>query len=144
MKREHGSASGPQELLIFVDGASKGNPGPSSIGAVLLGKDGETVKTLSEFIGTATNNTAEYFALIFALQEAVALGAKRVTVKTDSQLMARQFSGEYETREPHVKMLYKLVKRLAKYFDECTVTHIPREENREADRLANRAIEAIQ
>lgn len=134
----------PKSLQIFVDGACRGNPGPSSIGVLLLDSDGQTVQTLSEFIGTATNNIAEYSALIYALQEALALGAHRVAVKTDSQLMARQFSGEYQVKEPHVKILYRIVKRLAAYFESCTVTHIPREENREADRLANRAIEAAQ
>ncbi len=133
-----------KELHIFVDGASRGNPGPASVGVLILDPSGETVKTISEYIGTATNNIAEYFALIYALQEAIALGAKKVAVKTDSQLMARQFSGEYETREPHVKLLYKIVKRLATYFERCTVTHIPREENREADRLAGKAVEAVQ
>ena len=131
------------EVQIFVDGASKGNPGLASIGAVILDTEGETLKTLSEFIGTATNNIAEYFALIYALQEALSMGVKRVAVKTDSQLMARQFTGEYETREPHVKLMHKIVKRLASYFDVCTVTHIPREENHEADRLANQAIDAV-
>jgi ribonuclease HI len=129
------------EVHIFVDGASRGNPGPASIGALILDKEGETLKTLSERIGIATNNIAEYFALIYALQEAVAMGASIVHVKTDSQLMARQFTGEYETREPHVKLMHRIVKRLAGYFERCTVTHIPREENREADRLAARAVE---
>ena len=132
-----------KDLQIFVDGASRGNPGPSSIGVLILGSDGQTVQTLSEFIGVATNNIAEYSALIYALQEALSLGARRVAVKTDSQLMARQFSGEYQVKEPHVKIMHRIVKRLAAYFEVCTVTHIPREENREADRLANRAIEAV-
>lgn len=133
-----------KELQIFVDGASRGNPGPASIGVLILNPSGETVKTLSEPIGVATNNIAEYFALIYALQEAIALGARRVSVKTDSQLMARQFTGEYETREPHVKLLHRIVKRLASYFERCSVTHIPREENREADRLAGKAVETDQ
>lgn len=130
-------------LQIFVDGASRGNPGPASVGVLILDSEGETLKTISEFIGTATNNIAEYFALIYALQEALALGAVQVAVKTDSQLMARQFSGEYKTREPHVMLLHKIVKRLAGYFERCSVTHIPREENHEADRLAARAVEAV-
>lgn len=130
-----------KELHIFVDGASRGNPGPASIGALILDPQGETVKTLSERIGVATNNIAEYSALIYALQEALHLGASVVHVKTDSQLMARQFTGEYETREPHVKLLHRIVKRLAGYFERCTVTHVPREENREADRLAAKAVE---
>lgn len=132
-----------KNLQIFVDGASRGNPGPASIGVLILDSEGQTVKSLSECIGHATNNIAEYFALIYALQEALSLGAKRVSVQTDSQLMARQFSGEYETREPHVKLMYKIVKRLASYFEACTVAHIPREENREADKLANRALDAV-
>lgn len=130
-----------KEVRIFVDGASRGNPGPSSVGVLILDTEGRTLKELSEPIGHATNNIAEYFALIYALQEAVAMGASVVSVKTDSQLMARQFSGEYAVREPHVKLMHRIVKRLAGYFERCTVTHIPREENQEADRLAGLAIE---
>lgn len=133
-----------KDIQIYVDGASRGNPGPASIGVLILDSDGQPVRTLAEFIGVATNNTAEYSALIYALQEALSLGARRVSVKTDSQLMARQFTGEYQVKEPHVKLLHRIVKRLAVYFDQCTVTHIPREENREADRLANRALDAAQ
>lgn len=133
-----------KNLQIFVDGASRGNPGPSSIGVLILDSEGQTVKTLSESIGVATNNIAEYSALIYALQEALSLGANRVAVKTDSQLMARQYSGEYQVKEPHVKILHRIVKRLAAYFEQCLVTHIPREENKEADRLANRALDAAQ
>lgn len=131
------------ELQIFVDGASRGNPGPSSVGAVLLDSEGQVLREISEPIGVATNNIAEYFALIYALQEALAQGARRVTVKTDSQLMARQFTGEYKTKEPHVKLLHAIVKRLARYFEHCSVTHVPREENSEADKLANRALDAV-
>lgn len=130
-----------KEVLIYVDGASRGNPGPASVGALILDSEGRTLKEISEPIGHATNNIAEYFALIYALQEAVSMGVSAVAVRTDSQLMARQFSGEYAVREPHVKLLHRIVKRLAAYFERCTVTHIPREENREADRLAGRAVE---
>ncbi len=130
-----------KSLTIFVDGASRGNPGPASIGALILDPEGNTLKTLSESIGHATNNIAEYSALIYALQEAVAMGASKVLVKTDSQLMARQYTGEYAVREPHVKIMHRIVKRLAGYFEQCTVVHIPREENTEADRLAGRAVE---
>jgi len=130
-----------KELVINIDGACKGNPGPASIGAVIRSKDGEVLKELSEPIGNTTNNVAEYFSLIFALQEAAVMGASKVSVKTDSQLMARQYNGEYRVKEPHVKLLQRLVQRLKGYFEECLVVHIPREENKEADKLANRAFD---
>ena len=139
MKNEGLKARAP--ITIHVDGACKGNPGPASIGAVIRTRDGETLKSLSEYIGHATNNIAEYLALIFALQEAVSMAAKDVEVYTDSQLMARQFSGEYKVKEPHIRVLQRIVKQLTRYFDRCEVRHIPREENRDADLLANRAIE---
>ena len=130
-----------EKLTINVDGASRGNPGPASVGVVIRNSDGEEIKTLSEYIGAATNNVAEYFSLIYALQEAAILKASKVVVYTDSQLMARQFSGQYKVKEPHVRMLHRLVSHLSKHFSDCSVIHIPREENKEADRLASDAVE---
>ncbi|MBF0254624.1 MAG: ribonuclease HI family protein [Candidatus Omnitrophica bacterium] len=125
------------DLLIHVDGASRGNPGPASVGGVLVRAED------SEYIGTTTNNVAEYTALIFALEEAAVLGARNVTVKTDSQLLARQYTGEYKTKEPHVKMLQTIVRHLARRFDRCDVLHVPREENKVADKLANEALDRV-
>lgn len=127
---------------MYIDGASRGNPGPASVGVVIKTPAGEEVRTVAEYIGHATNNVAEYFSFIYALQEAAVLQAARVTVYTDSQLLARQFTGEYRVKEPHVKLLSRLVTHLKAYFQQCKVIHIPREKNKEADRLASDAVEA--
>ncbi len=130
-------------LTIHIDGASRGNPGPSAIGILIRGSDGKEVKRLSEYIGHATNNAAEYMAFIFALQESLHLKADRVEVFTDSELLARQFTGEYKVKDPFIKLCQRQIKHLMSFFEKVSVCHIPREENREADSLANGAIEEL-
>lgn len=142
MTRKSNSAE-VSSAVIHVDGACKGNPGPASIGVSITDENGESIRELSEFIGSATNNIAEYFSLIYGLTEAVSLRMTHVQVYTDSQLMARQFSGEYKVKEPHVKMLHRIAKKLSQYFLSCKVQHIPREQNKVADRLANAAMEDL-
>src|SRR5687768_14587751 len=93
------------KLVIYVDGASRGNPGPASVGVDIRDEKGKAVKSVSDYIGTATNNVAEYFGLITALQEAAALQVRKVQIFTDSELLARQFSGEYKTKEPFLRLL---------------------------------------
>src|SRR3989344_3085597 len=129
------------KLVIHVDGASRGNPGPASVGVEIRDEKGKVVKTVSDYIGTTTNNVAEYFGLITALQEAAILRAGKVHIFTDSELLAKQFSGEYKTKEPFLRLLAHQAKRLSGFFDECRVTHVPREENKAADKLANEALD---
>ena len=131
----------PKSLVIFVDGASRGNPGPASVGAVLQDESGRNIKTLSIPIGTATNNVAEYFALLAALQEALAMGAKSVRVFTDSELLAKQFSGEYRIKDSTLKLLGILVRQLRGFFKTMALEHIPREKNKLADQAANEALD---
>lgn len=127
------------ELEIYIDGASKGNPGPSGIGVVIC--RGEfTLKNISSFIGNATNNVAEYTALIYALKEAIALKADAVRIKTDSQLLARQLNKEYKVRHANIIGLYNQSVNLLSAFKESSVINIPREENCGADKLATLAI----
>ena len=130
-------------LTIHIDGASRGNPGPSAVGILIRGSDGKEIKRLSEYIGHATNNTAEYMAFIFALQESLYLKADRIEVFTDSELLARQFAGEYRVKDALIRLFQKQIKHLMSFFSNVSVRHIPREENSEADRLANRAIEEM-
>lgn len=121
-----------------MDGASLGNPGPAGAGALL--SDGATAP--QEFLwplGRATNNVAEYLALIYALQEALKARYTHVAVKTDSELLVRQLNGQYRVREPHLKPLHDLARHLIGAFAECRIAHVPRTENRAADRLAGRA-----
>lgn len=130
------------KAVAHIDGASRGNPGAAAIGVVFLGAGGEPAKTISRAIGTATNNTAETLALIFAMQEALIAGTKKLEVFTDSELVARQFSGEYRVKEPSLKQLHLLVSHLRSGFDEVTVKHVPREKNKLADAEANRALDS--
>ncbi len=129
------------ELWLFIDGASKGNPGPAGFGALLLTPDGETVAEIAEGIGRATNNAAEYLALIRGLLEAQARGARRVVVHTDSQLMARQMEGRYKINAPHLLALKRQATEICRAFPGgVTLTHILREGNSRADQLANEGV----
>jgi ribonuclease HI len=127
------------ELEIYIDGACKGNPGPSGIGVVVLG-NGKPVRNLYRFIGEATNNIAEYSALISALEEALLLGAKILSIKTDSELLCRQMNGVYKVRNANILGLHAQARRLMSGFSRVCIQHVPREQNKEADRLANRAV----
>ena len=129
------------KLVLFIDGASRGNPGPASAGIVLQDEKGATVKTLAKKIGTATNNTAEYMALLFGLQEALALGAQELDIRTDSELLAKQFSGEYKIKDEQLKIFAVLIRQLKDYFKAVKVSHVPREQNKLADAEANRALD---
>ena len=128
-----------KELEIYIDGASKGNPGPSGIGVVIC-REGSVVKNISSFIGEATNNVAEYTALIYALEEALALKAECLTVKTDSQLLARQLNKVYKVRSAGIAGLYDRSMRLLGAFKKVSIYDIPREDNKGADKLATRAV----
>ena len=131
------------ELEIFVDGACSGNPGEAGIG-VVINSDGKKLKKITKAIGPATNNIAEYSALIYALQEALLLKAKKLHVMTDSELLYRQVTGVYKVKNDHLKFLYDQVQNLMKVFDRVTVDHVFREQNKEADRLATDSLKKKQ
>jgi ribonuclease HI len=127
------------KLEIFTDGGCLGNPGDAAIGVVI--KDGtKTVKTVALFIGQGTNNIAEYTALIVALQEALILKADEVSVKTDSELMCKQVSGTYAVKHENIKPLFVKVKHLVTSFKSFQITHVPREQNSEADALVRQVL----
>lgn len=126
-------------LTIYIDGSVEGNPGPGAIGVVILNDEGEVVEAWGEAIGQATNNQAEYRALLAALETARQLGASEVTIRSDSQLLVRQFSGEYRVKDAMLRPLHERARALAGRFRGFRLEHIPREQNRAADRLANRA-----
>lgn len=123
--------------ILYCDGASKGNPGHSGIGIVLLIKGRKT--TLSEYIGLATNNIAEYTALIKGLREAEKNGVTTIDIFTDSELMTKQIMGIYRVKSPNLERLYAEVVSLLKGFKKYSIEHIPRELNTEADSLASYA-----
>lgn len=126
--------------VAYSDGASRGNPGPAAIGAVIHDPEGREVYRLGRRLGTATNNEAEYRAAIAALEAALALGARRVELRMDSELVVRQMSGRYRVRNPRLARLHARMLALRQRFDEVVVRHVPRTENRLADALANQAL----
>ncbi len=126
------------EAVIYSDGASSGNPGPAGIGVVVI-IDGRKT-TLSEPIGDATNNVAEYTALLRGLEVAARDGAEKVRVYLDSELLVRQLNGVYRVKNPGLIPLYRKVLDTLARFKSCRIEHIPREENREADSLAKQAV----
>jgi ribonuclease HI len=135
-------ASRGLRLLIHTDGAARGNPGPSGLGAVL--RDAETGKTVAElatFLGVRTNNYAEWSAVEAALREALRLGATHVDLRMDSQLVARQIAGTYRVKHADLVPIHARVMAMLAQLDGYTVGHVPRELNKDADRLSNVAID---
>ena len=126
-------------LEIFVDGASKGNPGEAGVGIVIC-QNGEVEKNISRYIGQATNNVAEYMALIFALQQALMDKATEVLIKTDSQLLCNQINKEFKVKNANLKPLFSQAEHLIGAFESFKIVHIPREMNKGADKLATKAI----
>ena len=125
---------------VQIDGAARGNPGPAGVGIVISNEAGKRLKELAIYLGEATNNVAETCALILSLQEVSRLGAKRVAVLTDSELLARQVTGVYRVRDTQLQWLHVLIQNLIAGLDRFEIQHVPREKNRAADRLANRAV----
>ena len=128
------------ELTIFTDGASRNNPGESGVGIYIL-RDGEPYAQIARYLGTTTNNIAEYTAAIIGLERAVQAGAKRVNLFADSELMVKQLNGQYKVKNEGLKPLHAKVKELIARIGSVAVQYIPREKNKEADALANRAID---
>lgn len=131
----------PPKVILFTDGASRGNPGPASLGVVIYSPDGKILKEISKALGIQTNNYAEYMALLEGLLACAEGGAKNVTVKADSQFMIRQMKGEYKVKAEGIIPLFRKCSQVAGLFEKIEFIHIPREENAEADRLANEALD---
>ena len=127
---------------VFTDGASRGNPGPSSIGAVVYNAAGEEVHTVSRRLGRATNNEAEYQAVIAGLEAALGLGGGSVDLRMDSQLIVRQLEFRYRVRNARLRPFFERVVELRRQFESFQVTHVPREQNKRADQLANLALDS--
>ncbi len=132
--------AGEPDLTICFDGASRGNPGHAAIGVVVL-KDGAPIREIGETIGRTTNNVAEYRALLRGLEEAAALGARTVRICSDSELVVKQLSGQYQVRSPQLAPLHRQAVSRMRRFDKVLVVHVPRDQNRGADALANRALD---
>lgn len=134
--------SAPRELIAFCDGASQGNPGPAGIGVVLADASGRILVEASDSIGRATNNQAEYRALIRALELALGIGASRLQVHMDSELVVLQMQGIYRVRNAKLRPLWEQATALARRFEHIEFTAVPRELNYRADLLASRAATA--
>ncbi len=129
------------KLIIHSDGGARGNPGPAGIGAIVNGEDGQVVAEISQFIGHATNNQAEYQALLAGLEKAVILGADTLDCFLDSELVVKQINREYKVKNKELAPLFLKVYNLTTKFKNIRFVHIPREQNKEADRLANEAMD---
>jgi ribonuclease HI len=128
-------------LRLHVDGASRGNPGEAGFGVHVTAPDGSEVAALFGYLGTATNNVAEYQGLLHGLRFALARGASSVEVFSDSELLVRQLEGRYRVKSPGLVPLHREAQGLLARFARAKVAHVPRERNREADALANRAVD---
>lgn len=130
-----------ESVVIRSDGASRGNPGPAGIGATIKDEKGNTVARISRRIGVTTNNQAEYQALLAALEEAISLGAKKADIRLDSELLVQQLNGRYRVKNAGLKPLFQEAQRLIGRLESVGIRHVPREQNAEADRLANQALD---
>jgi ribonuclease HI len=130
-----------RELVLCTDGASRGNPGPAGAGAIITDEEGATLTEKAVYLGETTNNQAEYQALLIGLQEAVKLAPARLTVRMDSELIVKQLNGEYRVRNRDLQPLHDRARELMEQLTDVKVVHVPREENVDADRLANQAID---
>jgi len=130
-----------ETLTLEFDGGSRGNPGPAGIGVVVRAADGTALVTLGRYIGKATNNVAEYNALITAMEEAKKLGATRIKVRGDSELVVRQMTGVYRVKHPDLIPLHREATQLFNSFASASIEHNYREKNELADRLGNLAMD---
>ena len=128
-------------IVVNVDGASKGNPGESGIGVAIFDKDLNLINEACDYLGVATNNVAEYKALILGIKLSTKYNAKRVLFKADSELMVKQIKGEYRVKNAQLKLLFTEAQSLLKKLPNWKIMHVPREENNEADLLANKGVD---
>ena len=129
------------KLIIYTDGGSRGNPGPAGAGAIIYDENRKVIAEISEFLGITTNNQAEYRAILAGIKKAVALQASEVEFYLDSELAVKQLNREYKVKNKDLAPLVLAVYNLTLSFTKISFTHIPRERNSEADRLANEAMD---
>ena len=130
------------KLIIYTDGAARGNPGPAAIGVIIRDESGNTVASISRRLGVTTNNQAEYKAIIAGLEKAISLGARRIMIKADSELAVKQINGQYKIKNTALRPLYQEIVRLIGSLESFSITNIPRKQNSAADALANKALDA--
>jgi len=129
-------------VTVHVDGGARGNPGPAAIGVVVSDSDGTVLDEVAERIGVATNNVAEYRAVLRGVERAAALGASEIDLVNDSELVARQLTGVYKVKHPAMKPLHEQAMAALGGFDRWSIRSVPRAQNARADELVNRALDA--
>jgi ribonuclease HI len=129
------------EATLFADGGSRGNPGPAASAAVLLDPSGEPIEEIGAYLGIATNNVAEWTALVLGLEAAAKRGILRLRVRLDSELVVKQLRGEYRVKHAALAPLYQRARRVLRSFVEVDIAHIPRKQNALADGLVNRLLD---
>ena len=129
------------EATLFADGGSRGNPGPAASAAVLIAPAGELLEEIAAYLGVATNNVAEWTALLLGLEAASKRGIRRLTVRLDSELVVKQLRGEYRVKHAALQPLHRRAMRLLRAFDSVDIGHVPRKQNVVADRLVNRVLD---
>jgi ribonuclease HI len=132
-----------KKLIINTDGGARGNPGPAGVGAVFSDEDGQILAEFNDYIGEATNNVAEYRALIFALEKAKDFKTSEIECRLDSELVVKQLNGQYKVKDPNLKELFNIVQGLI-FFKPISFLHVRRELNKKADKLVNQAIDLAQ
>ena len=130
------------DLYIYIDGAARGNPGPAAF-AYVISQDEQVLSEMAGCLGTATNNLAEYTALVRALERAAELGGERLLIRSDSELLVKQMNGLYRVKHPQLKALYDQACRLRDQFSSVEIVHVPRAQNSHADRLCNEALDGL-
>jgi ribonuclease HI len=130
------------KVVVHVDGGARGNPGPAAIGVVVSDGEGTVLDEVAETIGVATNNVAEYRALLKGVERAAALGADEIELVNDSELIARQLTGRYKVKHPAMKPLYEEARAALQSFGRWTIHTVPRAQNARADALVNAALDA--
>lgn len=134
----------PERVRVNVDGGARGNPGPAAIAAVAGDESGEVLLERGEEIGTATNNVAEYRALLLGIELARELGARRLELVGDSELVVRQVEGRYKVKDANLRELHSQVRKALAEFDEWSIRHVRREENAAADALVNQTLDGLE
>lgn len=129
------------EATLFADGGSRGNPGPAASGAVLVAPNGEVLDEVGQFLGTATNNVAEWTALCIGLERAIERGIRRLAVRLDSELVVKQMRGEYRVKHADLQPLHRRAVALFRRFEHVDIRHVPRKQNALADRLVNHVLD---
>ncbi|MEK7134960.1 MAG: ribonuclease HI family protein [Patescibacteria group bacterium] len=130
------------KTIIYTDGGSRNNPGPSALGVVITDDQGKVLKEYSSYLGEATNNQAEYEAVIFALQKAKQLKIKELEIRTDSELIGKQLLGKYKIKDPNLQPLFIKAWNLRLDYDKVDIKIISREQNKKADKLVNQELDS--